>query len=91
MTVTLNKPIAVEIQLPLYFRAGASAYALLSEQQAIVAHWWEQLNRGFINCMTAEEALREYQPGSEITADEFRTAAATTFAHIESVYQQSIL
>lgn len=90
MIVTINNPVAVEIKFPLYFRAGASAYAVMSENQAIVAHWWQELERGFLNTMTAQEALREYQKDSEITADEFRTAAATTFAHIESVYQQCI-
>jgi hypothetical protein len=90
MQVIINKPVSVEVKFPLYFRAGASAYAVFSEEQAVVAHWWESLNRGFINSMTAEEALREYQPGAEITADEYRAAAKHTFNHIESMYQQSI-
>lgn len=90
MQVIIKKAIAVEVQFPQYFRAGASSYAVFNEQQAVVAHWWEPLNRGFINSMTAEEAMREYQPGAEITADEYRAAAKHTFNHIESMYQQSI-
>lgn len=90
MQFIINKPTAVDIEFPLYFQAGSSCYAIMSVERAIVAHWWDALDRGFLNTMTAEEALREYQAGSEITAEEFNASAARTFAHIESVYKQTM-
>ena len=88
MQVIINKPVAVDVKFPLYFKAGASSYAVLNETEAIVSHWWDPIGRGWLSANTAEEALREYQPGSEITADEFRAAAAQTFNFIQSKYQQ---